>query len=80
MHEVVQRIEYKGYQLQERRLVSYGAAVVPKSGGGRQVIPPTPIVSTQWAVVKVLPGGEEEQIALGRSEDDVRRKVDEWTR
>jgi hypothetical protein len=77
MHEVVQRIEYKGHQIQERRITSYGAAVVPKPGGGREMVPPTPVVSTQWAIVKVLPGGNEEEVALAWSEADARRQVDE---
>lgn len=77
MHEVVQRIEYKGYQIQERRINSYGAAVVPKAGGGREVIPPTPLASTQWAIVRIVPGGQEEEVAMAWSEADARRQVDE---
>jgi hypothetical protein len=77
MHEVVQTIDYKGYQIQERRLMSAGGAVVPTPGGGRQVVPSAPVPLTQWAIVKSLPGGKEQEVALASSEADAKHQVDE---
>jgi len=77
MHQIIQRIEYKGYQIEERRITSAGGAVVSTPRGGRQAVPPASIPLTQWAIIKVSPAGEEQDVAVASSQDDARRKVDE---
>ena len=76
MYKVVQRIDYKGFQLQERHIDSGGVAVAPSLGGGRKLTPSGSMTSVQWAVMRML-ADREEEVSLAWSESDAKRQVDE---
>lgn len=46
-------------------------------GDSQKIIPPKPVDSTQWVIVKVSPEGKELVIDSAWSEADAQRKVDD---
>ena len=78
MFLVLREIRYRGYAIQERNITSGGAGIFTAIGGGSHVVPPNPVVLTQWGVVKRTPDGNDEEVALACSEEDAKRQIDQF--
>jgi len=77
MYEIIRSINHKGHVIQERQINSAGGCVAPAPGGGRQIIPPVVVAYYQWVIVKLLPNGQEIEVAVASSEEDAMCKIDE---